>query len=56
MAGGPRSTRTPLSGRVGSGLDPCAALQTTVEIAPNGVVEIVFFLGDAEDEDEGARR
>ena len=36
-----------LSGRVGSGLDPCAALQTMVEIAPNGVAEIVFFLGDA---------
>jgi cyclic beta-1,2-glucan synthetase len=41
-----------LSGRVGSGLDPCAALQTTVEIAPNSEVEIVFFLGDAEDEAE----
>ena len=43
---------TSLSGRVGSGLDPCAALQTTVEIAPNGVAEIVFFLGDAPDETE----
>ncbi|WP_426011359.1 GH36-type glycosyl hydrolase domain-containing protein [Caulobacter sp. DWR2-3-1b2] len=43
---------TLLSGRVGSGLDPCAALQTTVEIAPNGVVEIDFFLGDALDETE----
>ncbi len=41
-----------LSGRVGSGLDPCAALQSTVEIAPNGVEEIVFFLGDAPDETE----
>jgi cyclic beta-1,2-glucan synthetase len=41
-----------LSGRVGSGLDPCAALQTTVEIAPNGVAEIDFFLGDAPDETE----
>ena len=41
-----------LSGRVGSGLDPCAALQTTVEIAPNGVAEIVFFLGDGSDETE----
>ena len=41
-----------LSGRVGSGLDPCAALQTTVEIAPNGVAEIVFFLGDGPDETE----
>jgi cyclic beta-1,2-glucan synthetase len=43
---------TSLSGRVGSGLDPCAALQTTVELAPNGVAEIVFFLGDASDETE----
>jgi cyclic beta-1,2-glucan synthetase len=43
---------TPLSGRVGSGLDPCAALQTTVEIEPSGIGEIVFFLGDAQDEAE----
>ena len=41
-----------LSGRVGSGLDPCAALRTTVEIAPNGVAEIVFFLGDAPNDTE----
>lgn len=39
-----------LSRKVGSGLDPCAALQTTVEIAAHGEVEIVFFLGDAQDE------
>ncbi|HEX5380077.1 MAG TPA: glycosyl transferase, partial [Phenylobacterium sp.] len=41
-----------LSGRVGSGLDPCAALQTTVEIPANGVAEIVCFLGDAAGEAE----
>jgi cyclic beta-1,2-glucan synthetase len=40
----------PLSGRTGSGLDPCAALQTPVRIPPNGTVEIVCFLGDAENE------
>ena len=39
-----------LSGRVGSGLDPCAALQTIIEIPANGSVEIVFFLGDADNE------
>ncbi len=41
-----------LSGRTGSGLDPCAALQSPIAIAPNGVVEIVFFLGDAQDQAE----
>ncbi len=41
-----------LTGRVGSGLDPCAALQTIVEIAPHGVAEIVCFLGDAANESE----
>lgn len=41
-----------LSGRVGSGLDPCAALQCTVEIEPNGVAEIVCFLGDAPSDSE----
>ena len=36
---------------MGSGLDPCAALQTQVEIPPNGAVEVVVFLGDADDDD-----
>jgi cyclic beta-1,2-glucan synthetase len=33
------------SGRVGAGLDPCAALQTVVEVVPGGREEIVFLLG-----------
>ena len=37
----------PLSDRVGAALDPCGALQTRVELKPNGVTEIVFFLGEA---------
>ena len=38
----------PLSGRVGAGLDPCAALQTVIDLRPGARVEIKFFLGQAE--------
>ena len=40
------------SGRVGAGLDPCAALQTRIELAPGGRAEVVFFLGQAATVDE----
>ncbi len=33
------------SGRVGAGLDPCAALQTVIDLPPGGREEVVFFLG-----------
>jgi len=45
----------PLSGKVGAALDPCAALQTPVELRPGAEVEIVFFLGDAPNETEARR-
>ena len=45
----------PLSRRVGAGLDPCAALQTTVELRPGARAEIVFFLGQAESRDEARK-
>jgi cyclic beta-1,2-glucan synthetase len=41
------ASAAPLSNRVGAGLDPCGALQTRLELEPNGVTEIVFFLGEA---------
>lgn len=42
----------PLSGKVGAGLDPCAALQTLIELRPGATAEIVFFLGQAENREQ----
>ncbi len=42
----------PLSQRVGAGLDPCAALQTVIELARGASTEIVFFLGQADNAGE----
>jgi cyclic beta-1,2-glucan glucanotransferase len=44
-----------LSGRVGAALDPCAALQTSVELRPGAQTEILFFLGDAPSAEEASR-
>jgi cyclic beta-1,2-glucan synthetase len=38
---------TPLSNRIGAGLDPCGVLQTAIEIPANGEAEITFLLGEA---------
>ncbi len=46
--------RTNLSGTIGAGLDPCAALSTDIEIQPDETCEIVFLLGE-EDSLENAR-
>ncbi|MEK7373037.1 MAG: glycosyl hydrolase family 65 protein, partial [candidate division NC10 bacterium] len=41
-----------LSGRVGAGLDPCGALQATIELPAGGRAEVAFFLGEAATREE----
>jgi cyclic beta-1,2-glucan synthetase len=41
--------RERLSGRVGAGLDPCAVLQTTLELRAGGRAEVVVLMGEATD-------
>jgi cyclic beta-1,2-glucan synthetase len=42
--------RVALSGRVGPGLDPCAALQVAITLPPGAAREIVFVLGATSDD------
>ena len=44
--------RKRLSGRTGAGLDPCAAIQTRIELAEGQEREIVFVFGAARTSDE----
>lgn len=44
--------RERLSERVGAGLDPCAALQTLVELEPGETVTMITLLGQAAEADE----
>ncbi|MEO8315245.1 MAG: glycosyl transferase family 36, partial [Pseudomonadota bacterium] len=46
---------TPLSGRLGAGLDPCGALQTRIELPPNTQFDLVFLLGEAASEADAQR-
>ena len=44
--------RKVLSGRVGAGLDPCMAIQVTVELQPGESSETIFLLGEAQNVDQ----
>lgn len=44
--------RTRLSGKTGAGLDPCAAIQSQIELADGQEREIVFIFGAAGNSDE----
>ena len=47
--------RSRLSGKVGAGLDPCAALQTSFELADGQEREVVFRLGVGRNAEDAAR-
>jgi cellobiose phosphorylase len=38
---------TPLSGRLGAGMDPCGALQTRLTLPPHTQIDLLCLLGDA---------
>lgn len=47
--------RTRLSGRVGAGFDPCAAIQVPISLAAGQDREVVFIVGAATNEDQARK-
>jgi cyclic beta-1,2-glucan synthetase len=46
----------PIEGRVGEGLDPCAAFRLPAELAPGATLECTFLLGQAASREEAIAR
>jgi cyclic beta-1,2-glucan synthetase len=44
--------KTSLSGTTGAGLDPCAALQSVIELGPDETIEVVSFIGQCRSAEE----
>lgn len=44
--------RSHLSDRVGAGFDPCAAIQTSIELAPGEAKEVIILLGETENAEQ----
>lgn len=45
------ASQTPLSNRVGAGLDPCGAMQTQIELADGASIEILCLAGETAGDD-----